>query len=127
MLTRALATFAVLALTSLSAAAAEFKAFSAEAFDAARKAGKGVIVHVHAPWCPTCRAQAPILDKLASDPAFKDVVALRIDFDSQKDGLKAVSAQNQSTVVVYRGDAETGRAVGATDAKALEEVARKAL
>ena len=127
MLQRFAAAAVIMIATSAGAAAAEFVAFSSEAFEAARKAGKGVIVHVHAPWCPTCRAQMPILDKLAASDAFKDVIALRVDFDSQPDAKDAIGARNQSTVVVYKGETETGRAAGATDEKALSALVQKAL
>src|SRR4051794_18915025 len=38
--------------------------FSAAAFKAAQAAGNPILVEIHADWCPTCKAQVPILDKL---------------------------------------------------------------
>lgn len=127
MIVRALLALGFSSVMALSAVAAEFANFSAEAFDSARKAGKSVLVHVHAPWCPTCRAQMTTLDKLAPGADFKDVVALRIDFDIQKDALQAIGATSQSVIVVYKGDTEVARSVGATDPKVVQDVARKAL
>ncbi len=40
--------------------------FSAEAFKAAQASGGPILVEIHADWCPTCKAQQPILDKLTA-------------------------------------------------------------
>ena len=54
-----------LAAAALSVApkgyAAETVNYTPAAFDAAQKAGRSILVEIHAPWCPTCRAQTPIL------------------------------------------------------------------
>ena len=42
--------------------------YSAEAFKAAQASGSPILVEIHADWCPTCKAQSPILDKLTADP-----------------------------------------------------------
>ncbi len=47
--------------------------FSAEAFKAAQASGSPILVEIHADWCPTCKAQMPILDKLTANPKFKDL------------------------------------------------------
>ena len=52
-------------LATSAATAGETASFSHEAFDAARKKGQPVLVTVTAPWCPTCKAQKPILSRLA--------------------------------------------------------------
>ena len=38
--------------------------YSAEAFKAAQASGSPILVEIHADWCPTCKAQKPIIDKL---------------------------------------------------------------
>lgn len=43
---------------------AEPAAFTHSGFNQLQKEGKSILVEVHAPWCPTCRAQAPIVDML---------------------------------------------------------------
>lgn len=101
--------------------------FTQAAFDAAMKAGKPVLVEVHADWCPTCRAQAPILGELTADPKFKDMTVLRVDFDSQKDVCKAFGAQQQSTLIVFKGGKEAGRSLGDTNAASLAALLDKAL
>lgn len=114
-------------LASLGAAVAGEKPFSQDAFAAAQGAGKGVVVHVYAPWCPTCRAQEPIVQKLEADPKFAAVEAFRVDFDSQKEALKALKANRQSTLIVFKGGKEVGRSVGETTPKAIGDLLDKAL
>ena len=59
--------------------------FDAKAFADAQKAGRPILISIHASWCPTCKAQAPILSELRANPKFKDLAHFVIDFDSQKD------------------------------------------
>src|SRR5262245_22370328 len=86
------------------AVAAEWKLFDAAAFGQAQEEGNSILVDVFAAWCPTCRAQNPILVQLTREPKFKDMVVFKIDFDTQKDDLRALNAQSQSTLIVYKGD-----------------------
>src|SRR5450432_3230809 len=88
-----------MALVAGPVRAFDAKAFDAKAFEAAQKEGKPILVEVTAPWCPTCKAQAPILSNLAKDPKFKNVVAFQIDFDSQKDLLRKFDVRMQSTLI----------------------------
>src|ERR1700754_4499890 len=88
--------------------------FSAEAFKAAQASGSPILVEIHADWCPTCKAQKPILEKLTADPKFRDLVVFRVDFDSMKPVVKEFGAQMQSTLIVFKGSAEQGRSVGDT-------------
>jgi thioredoxin 1 len=101
--------------------------FTPAALADAQKAGKSVLVEVGAPWCPTCKTQAPILSKLLGTDKFKSVVKLDIDFDSQKADLKALGVQQQSTLIVYKGDKEVGRSTGDTNAASIEAMLAKAL
>jgi thiol-disulfide isomerase/thioredoxin len=109
----------------LPALAAEPKPFDASAFAAAQAAGKPILVEVTAPWCPTCKAQKPILSGLASKPKFKDLVTFQIDFDSQKDLLKKFDVFMQSTLIAFKGAKETGRSTGDTNAASIEALLDK--
>ena len=109
----------------LPALAAEPKPFDASAFAAAQAAGKPILVEVTAPWCPTCKAQKPILSGLASKPKFKDLVTFQIDFDSQKDLLKKFDVFMQSTLIAFKGTKETGRSTGDTNAASIEALLDK--
>jgi thiol-disulfide isomerase/thioredoxin len=82
---------------------------------------------VAAVWCPVCRAQKPILEKLAKDEKFKEFVFFKIDFDTQKAAWRKLSAQRQSTLIVFKGSKEVGRSVGDTNAASIEKLLAKAL
>ncbi|BBK40461.1 hypothetical protein STVA_04810 [Allostella vacuolata] len=108
-------------------AAADKRAYSLAAFEAAVKAGKPVLIDVSAPWCPTCRAQAPILSELVRQPRFKDLVFLSVDFDSQKEVLRSLKVQQQSTLIVFKGGTEIGRSVGDTGKASIEALLSRAI
>jgi thiol-disulfide isomerase/thioredoxin len=122
----ALLAFSALAL-SAAAHASDQKPFDAKAFEAAQAAGKSILVEVHAPWCPVCKAQAPILARLSGDAKYKDVVRFTIDFDSQKDLLRKFGVQKQSTLIAFKGRQETGRSTGDTNPASLESLLAKAI
>lgn len=107
--------------------ALERKVYDPAAVAAEQAAGKSILVHVTAPWCPTCKAQKPILDKLAAEPDFKDFVVFDLDFDTGIAGLKALNARSQSTLIVFKGDKETGRSVGDTNAASISALLKTAL
>ena len=101
--------------------------FSAEAFKAAQAGGGPILVEIHADWCPTCKAQRPILDKLTAESKFKDLKIFRVDFDAQKPVVKQFGAQMQSTLIVFKGAAEQGRSVGDTKEAAIAALLDKSL
>ena len=115
------------ALSLASIAAAMDKPFNQAAFEAAQAAGKPILIEVSAPWCPICKAQAPILARLRSDPRFKELVSFDIDFDSQKDLLRKFNVQKQSTLIVFKGKQETGRSTGDTNAGSIEALLGKSI
>jgi thioredoxin len=115
------------ALSTGSIASAMSKKFDQKAFDAAQAAGKPILVEVTAPWCPVCKAQAPILSKLRKEAKFKDMVSFEIDFDSQKDLLRKFNVQKQSTLIVFKGKQETGRSTGDTNAGSITALLGKAI
>lgn len=90
-------------------------------------AGKPILVEIHADWCPTCKAQQPILNKLSGETTFSNVVRLKVDFDTQKDLLKQFNAKMQSTLVLYKGKTEIARSVGETDESRIRTMLQKAL
>ena len=111
----AVATILALSLTaSVSASAAQIEPFTPAAFGAAKAAGKSILVDVSAPWCPTCKAQHPILSGLEAQPKFEDLVVLNVDFDSQKDVLRSLGVRMQSTLIAFKGGKETARSTGDT-------------
>lgn len=97
-----------------TAAAAEARPFEPAAFAAATADGRSILIEVTAPWCPTCKAQKPILSELLATPAFRDVVVFEVDFDSRKDVLRSFDVRQQSTLITFKGARETGRTTGDT-------------
>jgi thiol-disulfide isomerase/thioredoxin len=124
-----LATIAVLAAFASVAAADDGRraSYTEDTFKSAVASGKPVLLEVSAPWCPTCRAQKAVLADLLGQADFADVMVVEVDFDSQKDVVRAFGAQMQSTLIVFKGQTETGRSVGETDPAAIEALLRTAL
>jgi thioredoxin 1 len=87
--------------------------YSAQAFSRAQATGKTIIVDVHATWCPTCRAQAPTLDALRSEPRLRDAIFVKVDFEKEK-AFREHRIPRQSTVLVFKGTRETARSVAET-------------
>ena len=104
----------------LPAFAFDAKAYDSTAFEAAQAAGKPVLLEITAPWCPTCKAQKPILERLGGEQKFGPVVAFTIDFDSQKDLLRKFNVRMQSTLISFKGRQEVARSSGETSASAIE-------
>ena len=102
------------------AQAFEAKKFDDAAFKAAQAAGGEILVHVTAPWCPTCVSQHKTVTELGKKPDFAKVTVFNVDFDTQADVLKGFKANSQSTLIAFKGATETGRLVGATKADAIE-------
>ncbi len=94
--------------------------FTQPAFAAAQAAHKPILIEIDASWCPTCAQQRPILGRLMNDPAFRDVTIYKVDFDTQKDIVRAMGATMQSTLIAFHGATETGRSVGETNPDAIK-------
>lgn len=118
----AIAVIAALAMPALAATK-----FTPAALAEAQKAGKSILVEVSAPWCPVCRAQKVVLGELSKQARFKNIVKFVVDFDTQKDALKALDVRAQSTLIVYKGDKETGRLAYDASKESIEALLAKAL
>ncbi len=115
-----------MAFAALAAAAAEVP-FTQAAFDKAVAAGQPVIVDVQASWCPTCKAQKPIVESLLKEPRMKDVTLFSADFDTEQALKKQLRVAQQSTFVVFKGGKEVGRSTGETSKSAIGALFDKAL
>ena len=107
------------------ATAGDIKPFNQAEFDKLTHEGKAVVLDVSAPWCPTCRAQKPIIDGLMKQPAYKNVTLMAIDFDSAKPTLKTLKVTSQSTLIAFKGDKEVARSVGDTTPDGIEGLIKK--
>ena len=108
-------------------AAPTVKPFNQAAFDAAQKAGKPILVWVHAPWCPVCRQQAKTIERVIAEPAYRDMQVFRIDYDTHKPLWQKFGATMQSTLIGFRGKRETGRIAHETNDAKVSAVIRGAL
>jgi len=98
----------------------EFQPFTKEAHAKAMAEGKTTLVFFHAPWCPVCKAQEPkVLAHLNGDA--KNVVAFRVDYDSNMDLRKEMNVQKQSTLILYSGMKELARLSYKSDDKSIDE------
>jgi thioredoxin 1 len=119
-------TILMLSLSIGSALAANIP-FDQANFNQLLTQGKPVVLHIHAVWCPTCRAQQEVLDELMPTEEFKNLPVLRVDFDKEKSILRKYKVRNQSTFIVFKNGKEIYRSTGVTDKSAIAELLRKAL
>ena len=115
-----------LTTTAFFAAAAELP-YSKADFDQAVAAGRPVIVDFQASWCPTCKAQKPIVDALMSEPKRKDLTLFAADYDAEAALKRQLRVSQQSTFVVFKGGKEIARSTGQTDKAVLAALLDSAL
>ena len=96
-------------------------------FDAALGAGQPVIVDFAADWCPTCKAQQPLVQELLKEPRMKGVTLFSADFDRESGLKKALGVSTQSTFIVFKGGKEVARSTGQTNKEDLAATFAKAL
>ena len=118
---------AVILVASAPASAAEWTEYSPAALEQAQSEGKPILVDVFAAWCSVCRAQNPILTQLTREPKYKDLVVFKADFDKDKEELKALNVQRQSTLIVFKDGKEVDRSVGDTSQLSIEGLLDKTL
>lgn len=119
----------VIGATQLTAqgSAAGWTTYDEAEFMMAQKKGKTIVVDVYADWCPTCRAQAPILEELRSEEQSGDVLFVKVNFDDEKAFLRANRIPRQSTVLVFKGMDEVARSIAETNRTRLRGVVLGAL
>ncbi|MES3012869.1 MAG: thioredoxin family protein [Pseudomonadota bacterium] len=115
-----------LGVVALAAIAAELP-FDKAKFDAAIAEGKPVIVDFSASWCPTCKAQKPIVEALMKEKRLAPVTLFVADYDKETALKKQLGVTQQSTFVVFKGGKEVGRSTGQTQKQALSDLFDKAL
>jgi thioredoxin 1 len=120
----------LLALSLLLAAGTVFageQAFNKAQFDRLNADGKPNIVYFHATWCPTCKIQQPIVDRLAASPEMKDVTIFVADYDKEVALKRAMKVTQQSTFVVFKGGHEVARSTGQTREQDIRNTFAQAL
>ena len=115
-----------LAFAAVAAVAAEVPYDKAK-FDAALAQGQPVIVDFSASWCPTCRAQKPVVEALMQDKKLEPVTLFVADYDKEAALKKQLGVTQQSTFVVFKAGKEVARSTGQTQKQAIAELFYKAL
>lgn len=116
-----------LSCLATGSAFADTTPYSQDTFDKLQHEGKPILVSVHADWCPTCRAQTPLIESLLKQKDFQGVASLRVDFDNQKEIVRYFRVYRQSTLIVFKGGKEVGRSLGDTSRDGIERLLRKTL
>jgi thioredoxin 1 len=98
----------------------DFKPYTAEAVKAAMGEGKTTLLFFHAPWCPVCKAQEPKV-KSHLNGAHKNVVAFKVDYDSNVALRKELKVDKQSTLILYQGMKEVARLSYKSDDKSIAQ------
>lgn len=98
----------------------DFKPYTAEAVKAAMGEGKTTLLFFHAPWCPVCKAQEPKV-KAHLNGAHRDVVAFKVDYDSNTALRKELKVDKQSTLILYQGTKEVARLSYKSDDASIAE------
>ena len=101
--------------------------YTAPALERALAAGTPTVVHFRASWCPTCKAQQPIVDALLREPRRKDLLVLAADYDTETALKKRLRITQQSTFVVFKGGKEIARSTGETKKEAIAALFDQAL
>lgn len=123
----ALALAALATPLSLNRARAAFADYQAENFVRLISSGTPVVVHVHADWCPVCRAQIPVMNKVLAQPAYKNVRAVRVNFDTERKFLADYKVVRQSTILIFKGGKEIARLSYETDPARIEQTLARAI
>ncbi|TDY27097.1 thiol-disulfide isomerase/thioredoxin [Paraburkholderia sp. BL6665CI2N2] len=101
--------------------------FTQASFDQTVSSGRPAVVYLHASWCPTCRVQKPIVDRLSADPKLKQVTIFIADYDAETKLKRELKVTQQSTFVVFRNGHEVARSTGQTQEAAIRTVFEQAL
>src|SRR5262245_23947228 len=88
--------------------------YEPRSFEQTLASGRPILVHVYASWCPVCRAQSPVLETLAKDKAFEGVKFVTVDFDKDKEFLRAHRVPTQSIILAFKNGQEVARIIGIT-------------
>jgi thiol-disulfide isomerase/thioredoxin len=101
--------------------------FTQASFDQTVSSRRPAVVYLHASWCPKCRVQKPIVDRLSADPKLKQVTIFIADYDMETKLKRELKVTQQSTFVVFKNGHEVARSTGQTQEAAIRAVFEKAL
>lgn len=109
------------------ATAMPFAEYRPDSFVKLLASGDPIVVHVHADWCSVCRAQMPVMERLLSSTPYKNVRAVRVNFDREKRFLADYKVVRQSTIIVFKGGKEIARLSYDSDPQRIEQTLAQAI
>tara|TARA_B100000929_G_scaffold142023_1_gene112374 strand:+ start:227 stop:595 length:369 start_codon:yes stop_codon:yes gene_type:complete len=98
--------------------------FTKDIFESAQKVGKTVVINSWNKYCYTCFKQAKVIKKAKKD--FKDVLFLSYE-QKNKDIAKYLNIDFRSTIVIYKNNKETARAIGITKKEEIYSLIKKGI
>jgi len=101
--------------------------YNQQVFENLISQGKTVVVHIHADWCGTCKAQDVQINAAMNAAEFKDVTFLEVDYDGQRKSVTFFKAKIQSTIIIFKNGKEIDRSATERDAPELQAFLKKAL
>lgn len=105
-----------LAAAVAPAQAAEVRKFDRATFEAAKAAGRPVLVDVKAWWCPVCASQnGTIKAAITNNPTYDKLLILEVNYDSQQAEWRPLGVRKQATLIGFKGTQEVGRIEFKTD------------
>ncbi|WP_198649913.1 thioredoxin family protein [Zobellella maritima] len=110
---------AVALLVGAEAMAAGIQPFSQQAFARLQTDKAAVLVEVYADWCAVCQRQEAVLTPMLAEPEFAHITLLKLDFDRQKEALRTLGVNRQSTLILFDGGEEIARVLGDTSPERL--------
>lgn len=81
-------------------------------------ADKPVLVDFYATWCPPCKQQRPVVEKLAAQYAGR-VLFVAVDVDKSPQLANQYQIEAVPTLIIFRGGEQVWRKTGLTDEKQL--------
>ena len=85
-----------------------------------------VLVDFWAPWCPPCRTQGPIVDRVAGEIGGKAKVA-KLNVDDARETAQAFKVSGIPTLVLMKDGKEVKRFTGVTQADVLVKAIKELL
>jgi len=101
--------------------------YNQQVFENLISQGKTVVIHIHADWCGTCKAQDVQINAAMNAAEFKDVTFLEVDYDGQRKSVTFFKAKIQSTIIIFKNGKEIDRSATERDAPELQAFLKKAL
>ncbi len=95
----------VAASGDITYSAGAYQDFSQSAYEQALTDGKTVILDFHADWCPTCRANEPIIESVFQSNTNLNLIGFKVNYDTEIALKKIFNIASQSTIIKTSKDA----------------------